>query len=384
MANSTPPPSQLPSHAGADTSPPRGGARRFASSRAPTSRAGLGKARATGKHHGEVNLPSFFSLEVTGDSRLKPPRPLKLHVQPRTLPPHTPGQPPTGPTVSAPAGGDRASTGKAPPPERSTPRLGGPRRIAPPPLEAQPLEAHPLGALRAPPAERSTPRLGGPRPTPPGASSSASGSDDVRDDTLLITRRKQHLVAQATTDPDKSLYGSLGAKTHHSIQLAADENARRIWAAASPVSQRLPRTVRIPDTRWVTPALYAGTLVMVVFGFWLWNFKVERNSIPDHVTRGELPAPGAPPAAALVDTAETRAATPSQATTPDETVATTEVAPKAEESAPPAGSAPTRSLSSPAPRVTPQATASASTGRARPSGAPKKAPEQRIFTDAPF
>ena len=291
---------------------------------------------------------------------MKPPRPIKIHVQPRTLPPHTPAQPPTGPTVSAPA---RASMRKAPPPERSTPRLGGPRFVASAPLEA----------LRAPPAERRTPRLGGPRPPPPSALSAASGSD-VGDDTLFINRRKQHLVAQATTDPDKSLYGSLGAKTHHSIQLAADENARRLWSAASTGQRRLARPARAPDTRWIPAALYVGTLVIVVFGFWLWNFKAERNSVLDHMTRGELPAQGARQGAPLED-----AAVPTQTPAPDP--ADVADAPETEEDVPVAPSAaPATSVSS----LPPSATASTSAGRAHPSGVPKKAPEQRIFTDAPF
>lgn len=215
-------------------------------------------------------------------------------------------------------------------------------------------------------------------------------------------------MARAATDPDENLYGIVGTNTHRKLQVAADENARRIWAAAVAGQKRLPRNPKTFDTRWIPAALYVATIAIVVFGFWLWNHKAERNARSSQVTLGELPAHGdarrddgleggdgditgddvagdisagaptkesAGPNAGGDAPAEDRPGSSDRASlrATSETQATSKATTGELASLPASASASAR----PRPKA-------ASTGQARPHRSPKKASEQRIFTDAPF
>lgn len=319
----------------------------------------------------EFNLPRF---DLVAELSAKPARPARVHVEPKTLLPQTPGRDAEEVTVQT-----NSDSSRPPPPERSTPRLGGPR----PPVSSPNVHI----AERPPPPERSTPRLGAARLEPNG------GASDDGDTTVLTDRRKQQLVAQANEEPDESLYDIVGANTHRNLQVAADETSRRVWAAAVAAQKRAPRvSTTTPDTRWVPGALVAAGVLAIGLGVWVWQGKLNRPE----VSIGTLPAStvagvsDSSAATAPIEEKTARAAGQPEAALPEEEPqtnalpnATVEVggaatkksasAAKTQEAAPPTAAA--REQASSRPAVT--ATASAPVRS-------KKSSEQSIFTDAPF
>jgi hypothetical protein len=325
----------------------------------------------------ELNLPRF---DLAGALDAKPARPIKVHVRAKTLLPQTLGRPAEEPTVQT-----NSDSSRPPPPERSTPRLGGPR----PPVSSPNVHI----AERPPPPERSTPRLGAVRVEPDPAAPDAGAQDDA-DTTVLTDRRKQQLVESANEQPDESLYDIVGANTHRNLQVAADENSRRAWAAAVAAQKRVPRvSTTTPDTRWIPGALFVAGGLVLGLGVWIWQGKLH----PPEVSLGALPA-------TTLAAASNESGTTASAASPGEPAhsqARAEPAPPQVETAPlaaaevrDAAAAPTSaseptkeapSSAAPAPQVSsrPTVTATATAAAAAPARS-KKSSEQSIFTDAPF
>lgn len=215
---------------------------------------------------------------------------------------------------------------------------------------------------------------------------------------MLTDRRKQQLVAQATDQPDRALYGSLGAKTHRHLQVAADERSRREWAEVAAPGRSVRPRKPAPNTRWIPPALVAaGTLILGV-GLWVWSHKTQELQASD-VTRGELPpVVDTPIATASISGKGARSAASEQAAAEP----APQGAPEPSEVATPATASQLRTPRGPADGASSPKTAASGAGTAKSSiSAPssgssspdKRVPnpskasapsDQSIFKDAPF
>lgn len=306
----------------------------------------------------------------------KPPRPVKVHVRPKTLVPQTLAREAESVSVAV-----ADEPRPAPPPERSTPRLGAARG----PVSSPDVQI----ADRPPPPERSTPRLGAARVEAPA---------DEGETTLLTERRKNQLVANANKQPDENLYDVVGANTHRDLQVAADENSRKAWAAAVAARKQAPRisTTATPDTRWVPGALFAAGLLVMSLGAWLWHQKT--NSRSPEVTVGALPAPGAPAGDAQPTSEEKPAraepSAPIQVSAAPDTATARDLSESPNEAPAPAAaskprstaSAPRASASQRPPAEKPVSSAPVSSAPPASSAASpgKKSADQSIFTEPPF